>query len=196
MKIIAIEGLDKAGKHTATSILDDHFKKEGLNVVHMTCPNYDTPTGKLIGDWLAGTYKVSTKVFELLQAADKQQLQEVFDEHEANGVDIILIDRYLHSMWAYGAYDNDVEWLRKLTAYMRKPDVVIYLDVEPEASMSRLGKFGENDIYESDALRLRSTYNEYNRILNEEDFSKVYRVDANETPEIVKGNILAVINSF
>lgn len=192
MKIIAIEGLENAGKEAATSILYNYFKNSNVKVARMTNPNYNTPTGKLIRAWLDGTYNVSPKVFELIQAADKQQLQDDFDRFEADGVEIVFVDRYVHTMWAYGAHDNDRAWLRELTMYMRKPDATVYLDVEPEVSLHRGGKLSIYDKYEPDIVRSRVIHEEYNNILSMEDYAEIYRIDANK-PALVVNKYLFTI---
>lgn len=196
MRIIAVEGLDKAGKHTATNVLEHYFKSQGLKVARVSMPNYDSPTGALIRDWLTGKFDADTKTFELLQAADKQHMQKIIQDFEDDGVEILLMDRYLHSMLAYGAYDNDLDWLQELTKYMRTPDDVVYLDVEPEVSMHRRGKFGDNDIYESNIDRLRATGRRYHELFEEngqlEYPSVIHIVDANKPEMIVKSNMFTV----
>lgn len=192
MRIVAIEGLDKAGKHTATKALYDYFTGKGLKVERMSFPNYDTPIGAMIQKWLRGEILADEKTFELLQAADKQHAQTIIKEYERQGVDVLLIDRYVHTEWAYGAYDNDDRWLAELTKYMRLPDDVIYLDVEPEVSMHRKGKCGDNDFYESDIERLRYTQSEFACLFEEKgDEIGVQMVDANQPHVIVKSQVLA-----
>lgn len=192
MKVIAIEGLDKSGKRTALDVLYDYFTSKGLRVERMSFPNYNHPIGQLIQKWLTGNYLADEKTFELLHAADKQQMQFYIKEYERKGVDILLIDRYVHSQLAYGAYDSDDTWLAELARYIRKPDAVIYLDVEPEVSMHRRGKYGDNDYYESDIERLRYTKSEYECLFKEETDSAVHMVDANQPPIIVKFGVLKV----
>lgn len=192
MKIISIEGLDKAGKHTATDVLYNFFKSRNLNVKRFSMPNYDSPFGQMIHQWLKGELKADTKVFELLQAIDKQHAQSLIQEWEDEGTDILLIDRYVHSMWAYGAYDNDRNWLQELTKYMRRPDHTIYLDVEPEVSMHRNGKYGENDRYEADLERLRFTKQEYERLFEEHTDIPVTKIDANQPKPMVQVDLFKV----
>lgn len=189
-KIIAIEGLDKAGKHTATNTLRNYFLAKGLTVELMSFPNYESPVGQLLREWLTGKLDADHYTFELLQAADKQAGQTKIAEYEARGVDVIIIDRYVHTELAYGAYDNDETWLSELTKYMRKPDFVLYMNVEPEVSMHRKGKFGDNDRYESDIERLRYTKHEYECLFQEESHSDVHTIDANQPQLIVKSNVL------
>ncbi|PAE87624.1 dTMP kinase [Shouchella clausii] len=191
MKIIAVEGLDKSGKHTATNVLRDYFSSKGMRVEKLSFPNYETPIGSLIRQWLKGDFIADEKTFELLQAADKQHAQIYIQECERKGVDVLLIDRYVHTEWAYGAYDNDERWLAELTRYMRLPDAVIYLDVEPEVSMHRRGKYGDNDYYESDIDRLRYTKDEYACLFQEKrDIIDTQMIDANQPPLIVKAQVL------
>lgn len=191
MRIIAIEGLDKAGKHSATTILRDYFEGNGLTVEEMSFPNYDTPMGKLIKKWLNGEFEADSEVFELLQAADKQHGQRFIRACEARGVDVLLIDRYVHTLWAYGAYDNDELWLQELTKYLRLPHVVLYLDVEPEVSMHRRGKFGDNDRYEADLERLRYTKSEFTCLLKEKrDVIDFTVINANNPFLFVKAKVL------
>lgn len=191
MRIVAVEGLDKAGKKTTTNVLYDYFTAKGLKTERTSFPNYGTPVGMLIYKWLRGEFQADEKTFELLQAADKQLAQTYIEECERRGVDILLIDRYVHTEWAYGAYDNDDTWLQELTKYMRLPDAVIYLDVEPEVSMHRKGKYGDNDRYEEDIERLRYTKNEFECLFEEKgDQIDVHRVDANQPPVIVKWKAL------
>lgn len=189
MKIIAIEGLDKSGKHTATNILINFFTQKGLKVRTHSVPNYKSPIGKLLGDWLNGNLDMCSKTFELLQAADKQDTQSYIRRFKDEGADVLVMDRYLHSMWAYGSYNNDYDWLKGLTKGMILPDTVMYLDVEPEVSVHRNGKFGVNDKYESDVERLRSTQDIYNKIFRE-DGTNLERIDANRPKVPVKFDIL------
>ncbi|WP_078598451.1 dTMP kinase [Evansella clarkii] len=191
MKIIAVEGLDKAGKHTATKVLYNYFSSKGLKVEQSSFPNYETPIGQLIRQWLKGELLADEKTFELLQAADKQLGQTYIQECERQGVDILLIDRYVHTEWAYGAFDNDERWLSELTRYMRLPDAVIYLDVEPEVSMHRRGKYGDNDYYESDIERLRYTKEEF-LCLFQEKGGEIHTeiVDANQPRPIARVQVL------
>lgn len=191
MHIIAIEGLDKAGKHTASNILHEYFTSKGLCVEQMSFPNYETPAGMLIQKWLKGDLLADEKTFELLQAVDKQHAQTFIQECERQGVEVLLIDRYVHTEWAYGAYENDERWLSELTRYMRLPDAVLYLDVEPEVSMHRRGKYGDNDYYESDLERLRYTRDEYFCLFNEKRGDiDTQIIDANQPQLIVKAQVL------
>ena len=53
-KLIVIEGTDSSGKQTQASLLADHLKKDGIKCFKSGFPDYDSPTGKIIGDCLLG----------------------------------------------------------------------------------------------------------------------------------------------
>lgn len=192
MKIVAIEGLaDKVGKRTTTQALSDYFTAFGLRVEKMSFPNYETPIGRTIQQWLKGEILADEKTFELLQAADKQHAQIMINEYERQGVDILLIEHYVHTEWAYGAFDNDERWLAELTRHMRLPDAVVYLDIEPEIYMERKGEHGDNDLYEDDIERLCYTKNEFECLFEEQaEEITVQKVDANQPPLMVKSQVL------
>lgn len=158
MKIIAIEGLDKSGKFTQTELLLTYLKACGKKVVKSEFHRYDTPTGKLIMDWLTGKWDVDQHTIELIMTADKQAQQKWFNELEAEGVDFLVLDRYTGSQQVYSEA-NGIQpmWTEMLQHYMRKPDVEIFIDIAAEESMSRKGKHnnGENDRYESDLELLK-----------------------------------------
>lgn len=158
-------------------------------------PNYDTPIGKAIRQWLTGEYQADPKVFELLQAADKQDAQLLIEHYETVGVDVLIIDRYIHSMWAYGAYDNDPDWLQDLTRYIRMPDAVVFMDVDPKVSMARAGKYGANDKYEGDLERLYATKREYEYLFEGQmgspgDDLPVIVIDANQSHDDVRVDLI------
>ena len=48
-KLIVIEGTDCSGKETQTRLLVDRLNREGIRAERLAYPDYDTPTGKIIG---------------------------------------------------------------------------------------------------------------------------------------------------
>jgi dTMP kinase len=155
MKIIAIEGLDKSGKHTQTKMLVEYLQSKGYNVVQSEFHRYDTPTGELIMKWLRKEWNVSQTTIELIMAADKQAQQEWFEELEKNNVDFLVLDRYTMSQFVYSLANNmEKSWVLQLQRFMRQPDINIFIDIPGEESMKRKGKWGDNDRYESDLALL------------------------------------------
>lgn len=164
MRIIAIEGLDKAGKHTQAKSLVRELTNKGYKVAQSEFHRYETPTGRLIMDWLTCQWDASQKTIELIMCADKQAQQDWFQELDKNNYDFLILDRYTLSQVAYGIANGiDGRWILDLQKYMRKPDIDIIIDIPAEMSMSRKGKHnnGDNDKYESDLEMLKRVRHNY-----------------------------------
>lgn len=193
MKIIVLEGMDKSGKHTASVELAIHLEKLGFNVVQSEFHRYDTPTGKLIQDYLYGRYKVSNETIQYIMSADKQAQQEWFQALENEGVDFLILDRYYLSQKVYSDYFIDHSsysgeqkfYFRNLYSSIikgfRKADLTIYLDNSAETSMSRKGQHGENDKYEQNKELLDYVRKGY---LKEVKKEKSYFIVSSEQPII------------
>ena len=48
-KLIVIEGTDCSGKETQTKMLVEKLENVGIKCVRFSFPQYDTPTGKIVG---------------------------------------------------------------------------------------------------------------------------------------------------
>lgn len=158
MKIIALEGLDKAGKATQSRLLAEALQKQGVTVKQSEFHRYDTPTGELVAKWLRKEYPVDQITIELIMAADKQAQQQWVQSLEEQGVDVLILDRYTLSQFVYAQANGvDKNFALTLQRFMRQPDHNIIIDIPAEVSMNRKGKHnnGENDRYESDLAMLR-----------------------------------------
>jgi len=88
---------------------------------------------------LYGEKRLSTVVEALLFAADRF-------EHVENEVlpalregRLVISDRYVYSSLAYqGAAGLSLEWIETLNEHALKPDLAVFIDVEPETVMNRL----------------------------------------------------------
>lgn len=164
MKIVSIEGLDKAGKNLASKFLANQLALKGLRVVKSEFHRYDTPTGKMIQDYLTKKWDCSDETIELIMAADKQNQQDWFKELEAQGVDVLILDRYTLSQYVYSVSKGvSPYWANALQRYMRQPDYTVLLDISAATSMSRKGKHnnGVNDRYEENLKLLEGVRNNY-----------------------------------
>jgi dTMP kinase len=190
MKIIVLEGLDKAGKSTQVKLLGTALANLGKAVVVSRFHRYDTPTGKLIKAWLDGEYDVDQKTIELIMAADKVAQQPWMQMLEDAGADFLILDRYTTSQHVYSrASGSPPSWVGSLVRDCREPDMEIYIDITPEESMKRKGG---NDRYESNLLFLnevRSFYWKRFMKQGENVVDGTYAVEDvhNEILKIVKG---------
>ncbi|MGL4306931.1 MAG: dTMP kinase, partial [Mycobacteriaceae bacterium] len=171
-KLIALEGLDGAGKRTLTERLVAEWQKVGLSVFTLAFPRYgvsvhaDIAAEALHGEHgdLANSAYAMAMIFALDRAEAKVQLHQALAHHE-----IVLLDRYVESNAAYGAarlYQSGSgdfsEWIRALEFErfaMPVPDHQLYLSV-PVALAAERARNRESE----DASRKRDVYERDNEL--------------------------------
>lgn len=190
MKIIAFEGLDKSGKYTQMNALADRLWSEGFRVETLSFHDYDSPTGKLIKKWLYKEYDVSMLAINYIMASDKLAYLDKMEAWEKEGVDYLLIDRYLLSQIVYptcmGLGRAVAEDIAK---YIPEPDYTIMVDISVKTSISRKGKHGDNDRIEEDYILNERVRGEYLRRLNNTDNALVIPEADNLTEDVLKNVI-------
>ena len=86
-KIIVIEGTDCSGKETQSKLLIDKLSKNGEKTHYLCYPDYDTPTGKIIGlpylgkSYIAEDFVMATKeaVVNRLEEKNKVVTEDTVD---------------------------------------------------------------------------------------------------------------------
>jgi dTMP kinase len=135
---ICIEGLDGCGKTTQTKLLAKKLRKSH-NAVYTAEPSRGKIGTFIRKRCLYGEKRLSTVVEALLFAADR--VEHVENEvlpalHEGR---LVISDRYVYSSLAYqGAAGLSVEWIEQINEHALKPDLAIFIDVDPQTVMSRL----------------------------------------------------------
>ncbi len=176
--LIAVEGLDGAGKNTLVTGLIDRWSTAGLRVATFTFPRYGrSATADIAAEALHGSHgdlRDSVYAMALLFALDRagaaDDIRAATETH-----DIVILDRYVASNAAYNAArlgqdagGEVVRWVVDLEFGrfgMPVPDRQVLLGVSPEVAMSRAAARAEQD-----ATRARDAY--------ERDDALQRRVDA------------------
>ncbi|MGI9566423.1 MAG: dTMP kinase [Nitrosopumilus sp.] len=135
--IIVIEGGDQAGKLTQSKMLEKALKKRKIKTKLFHFPDYQTPIGKEIRQYLDGKRKFPPQVIHCLLAANRwEKLNQIKAAQEKNSV--LIMNRYYQSNLIYGiANGMKPKWLENLDAGMPKADLVILLDVSQKESFHR-----------------------------------------------------------
>ncbi len=182
-RIIVIEGTDCSGKETQTSLLVQRLKRDGQHVERFSFPNYDSPTGMIVGGpylgkteisdgWFPeGATNVDPHVAALYYAADRKynivHINEILD----SGTDVIL-DRYVESNMAHQGckiQDKDerlklYKWLDTLEyglLELPKPDLTIFLHMPYKMVLElKKGRIG-HDQHEDSLLHLKTSEEAY-----------------------------------
>lgn len=164
--LIAIEGVDGAGKNTLTQGLRTHLQSRGRSVATLAFPRYHQSVTADIaaealhgehGDLAESVYAMAT-LFALDRAGAKADIERLRHEH-----DVVILDRYVASNAAYsaarlhqGADGEVVAWVRHLEferLALPVPDWQLYLDVPTELAAERAAGRERQD-----AARTRDAY--------------------------------------
>lgn len=167
-KFIVIEGLDGSGKATQTEILRNYLEQKGKNVTKLTFPDYDNPSSSLVKMYLGGQLgdnpaDVNAYAASAFYSVDRVASYLQFWKKDYENGNVILADRYATSniiyqmsKLPYEQWDSFIEFqedfeYKKLA--VPKPDLIIYLDVEPDVSQKLLsnrysGDESKKDLHE------------------------------------------------
>lgn len=150
-KFIVIEGTDCSGKETQSKLLVEKLNNMGKKAIRVTFPNYESPTGKIVGGpylgkeeispcWFPeGACNVDPKVISLYYAADRKYNEKEIRKYLEEDY-FVICDRYTSSNMAHqgSKIRNDDErfnmyqWIDKLEFWLLglpKPDKTIFLHV-------------------------------------------------------------------
>jgi dTMP kinase len=161
--LIALEGVDGAGKTTQARLLTRWLGKVGVKAVYTYEPT-DGPVGRLVRKHLAGRLRFSEEVAALLFAADRvEHLNTVIRPALMRGVTVVS-DRYLHSSIAYqSASTGRRRWVEQINSLAPEPDLSIFIDIPVETALKRL-RVRRSEIYERRKF-LRSVRRHYLRLV-------------------------------
>ncbi|MEV4197855.1 dTMP kinase [Micromonospora globbae] len=156
---VVFEGGEGAGKSTQLALLADRLRGQGRDVVVTREPGA-TAVGERIRSLVLGTSDgeaPSPRAEALLYAADRaHHVATVVRPALARG-GVVISDRYVDSSLAYQGAGrtlpvDEVSWLSSWATGGLKPDLVVLLDIEPHAGLSRVAARSE----EADRLEAES----------------------------------------
>ena len=135
--IIVFEGGDQAGKKTQSILLEKKLKSANIKTKLFSFPDYSTPIGKEIDQYLHGKRKFSPQVIHCLLAANRwEKADEIKKAQQKNSV--VIMNRYRESNLVYGLVNGlKLNWLENLDTGLPKSDLVIVLDVPQTESFKR-----------------------------------------------------------
>jgi dTMP kinase len=199
-KLIAIEGLDGAGKSTQIELLLRYLeqKKVKTQFVHFPRTAYPNMYGDMIAKFLRGEYgkleDVHPQLVALLFAQDRHDFSTTMKSWLAAG-DYVVMDRYVLSNIAFQCaklvqpkeQEALSQWILDFEFEYNKipiPDLSIYLDVpfsfvERALTTTRKGEeraylLGKTDIHEASLSFQKNVKQQYERmLLHNEQFQRI-----------------------
>lgn len=206
-KLILIEGTDCSGKETQTKKVIERLNKEGIKSIYFSFPNYNSPTGKIVGGpylgkpvisecvFPEGAANVAAKVSSLYFAADRKYNIDKVKEYLSEGFNVFL-DRYVVSNMAHqgGKIEDEMErkkmykWLEDLEyslLELPRPDFTIFLHMPYKYSLIlKSGREEALDEHERSETHLINAENAYLEL------SQIYGFDVIEC--VKDGNIRSI----
>jgi len=135
---ICIEGLDGCGKTTQAKLLAKKLGKS-YHAFYTAEPSRGKIGTFIRKRCLYGEKRLSTVVEALLFAADRVEHVENDVLPAINEGRLVISDRYVYSSLAYqGAAGLSLEWIEKINEHALKPDLAVFIDVDPKTVMRRL----------------------------------------------------------
>lgn len=148
MKIVSISGLDGSGKSTQINLLKEYLESHSQRVFYFHAGDFSIAnkilgkkkdkTGKEISVSMAGWPRIFLRKIALV--IDLWRFKKLYKKLHDEGFDYILSDRYFYDTIINIDYLSNLKSnFRKkfLKLDFRKPDIAIYLRIDPEKIMLR-----------------------------------------------------------
>lgn len=198
-KIISIDGLDGSGKGTQAELLHEYFKAQGKKSGLLSFPAYENVSSTFVRMYLEGRLGQNPSDTNAYAASSFYAMDRYVSYRTewgslCNDSDIIIFNRYttanaVHqlSKLERGEWDSFIGWLwdyefSKLS--LPVPDLIIYLVVPPEVSISLVEKRScatgqKKDIHELDKNHIIKSYEAGLYAAGKLGWTKIYCCDKN-----------------
>lgn len=194
-KFIVFEGIDGSGKSTQIKLLANYLREKGVSV-YTTFEPTDGPIGSVLHQCMTGRIPADEKTIAALFVADRldhlnNPVNGILSKIE--GGITVLSDRYYLSSYAYNGAHVSLDWVMQansMCAEILRPDINIYIDIDPQVSLGRVSRRGSTERYEKldNMERVRKKYFElFDRLGKEEKIAIVQsRREVQETAKKIR----------
>ncbi|HEJ9485210.1 TPA: dTMP kinase [Proteus mirabilis] len=202
-KFIVIEGLEGAGKTSAIQTVIDTLKNKGITNLAFTREPGGTPLAEklreLIKQGIEGEKVTDKAELLMLYAARVQLIENVIKPALADGKWVIG-DRHDLSSQAYQGggrgLDKDLMLsLRNTVLGDFRPDLTLYLDLDPAIGLARARARGELDRIEKESMDFFYRTRERYQALAKDDDS-IITIDASQAIEKVQADIRQTLTTW
>lgn len=174
-KLIIVEGLDGSGKSTQIELLRKRAEEQGIWVRQVKFPNYEEDSSVLVRAYLngelGGLHEINAYAASTLYSVDRYATWRRHMKKDYDAGCVFLLDRYTTSNMYHqmtklpeAQWDEFLDWLEDLEydkMGLPHPDLVLYLDMEPQTSRKLMekryhGDESRKDLHEADFQYLLS----------------------------------------
>jgi dTMP kinase len=184
--LIAIEGIDGAGKSTQAHFVQERLQERKLCVIRTKEPTMGVWGQVLRDSALTGRLSLEEEVEAFLK--DRREHVETVVNPALQEGKIVIVDRYYFSTMAYqGARGLDPEDLMKRNElFAPEPDLLVLLDIEPRLGLERIKTRGDR----ANHFEKTGTLKKAREIFNSIRKPYLHRLDATQEPEILRDIIV------
>lgn len=195
---VTLEGPDGSGKSTVLNGLKEKLNERGINAIFTREPG-GTPIAEKIRELILDNSndKMTDRCEALLYAASRAQHTEELIMPNIEKGNLVISDRYVMSSLAYQGHGrglgvSEVSKINDFATNHMKPDIVLFLDVDPVKVLERKAKEVQQDRLEKAGNDFHTKV--YEGYLEALKFAKnVHRIDANQSKEEVINQAWAII---
>lgn len=138
---VVLEGLEKCGKKTQSKLLKSYLESQGIACVEIEFPTRDSIIGQMIQDHKKDLYELHPRAVHLLFSAHRWEKQKEIENELRNGK-CVICSRYVYSAIAYSCANGlDHAWCSFSEKEMLKPDLVVYLQIDPKELKKRISSY-------------------------------------------------------
>jgi dTMP kinase len=180
--LVAIEGIDGAGKTTQAAMLAGHLTAAlSTEVVSSKEPTAGPWGAKIRASAATGRMSAEDELAAFLE--DRKEHVAGFIEPALSRGALVILDRYYLSTATYqGARGLDVaEILRANEAFAPRPDLLVIIELDPEAAVARIGTRGGANAFEA-IDNLRAVHEGFARLGAP---YRIARIDGSQGPQEV-----------
>lgn len=194
--LVAIEGIDGAGKTTQSIRLVERLNALGFEVVRFFEPTDETHEGRIVRESFLREEAISNRELMTLFITDRQYDVETHIAPALSDRKIVVMDRYFLSTAAYQS--DDIAWreiLEMNREFAPEPDIIFLLIWSVEMTMKLLAESGRaltNVENEPRQLQARARYLEMARV----DSGNYIVIDEIADVEDVADEILDTLLSY
>jgi len=196
---IVIEGIDGAGCETQAKNLQKYLKNDNIPYSFIKYPDYTKNVGKFIKEFLYNNKNLTVQEQFLLYSLQFLMDKKIIAEKKKE--EVVIADRYFSTTLCYQTLQGidltkAVDFAENFG--IEKPDLVFYLDVNPNTAIKR--KAGENkqkNRTEKDFDLINKTYKQYKVLVDQQIWTKWIRIDGNrgidEITKVIFDTIIKLI---
>lgn len=216
-KLIVIEGIDGAGKHTQSELLKDALATRGIDCQSFSFPRYESFFGLLIARFLNGEFgqlaAVDPRLSAMLYAGDRWEAKPDLQAALVAG-NVVILDRYVGSNLAHQGARVDAAGREEFLAWLRKleyglyglpaEDLVILLRQTPAQAQEFVARKTardyterKHDLQEADIAHLQRAAEVYDELARDRNWVVVDCAAGNvpRKPEEIHREVLAAVES-